>query len=97
MPVWNPHIKGDIIRLESIQRRATKSVAGLKHLKYEERSKKLGFPALRQRRIRGDLIQMCNTVKRLRKSKLTGVQHPFSGRRRFRDLSLRGYSQTLRR
>ena len=55
-PIWNPHkIKLKEI-IEKVQRRATKSVPGLKDLSYEERLKRLKLPTLAYRRMRGDMI-----------------------------------------
>ena len=44
--------------IESVQRRATKQIPGLKNLSYPERLKKLKLPTLAYRRVRGDLIEM---------------------------------------
>ena len=47
----------DIEAIESIQHRATKVPQEMKQFDYETRCTKLGLTSLRQRRIRGDLIQ----------------------------------------
>ena len=55
-PIWSPHNKNLIELIENVQRRATKTVPGLKDLSYEERLRKLKLPTLIYRRIRGDMI-----------------------------------------
>ena len=47
----------DIDVMEKVQRRATRMVPELKHLKYEDRLKKLEIYHLSARRLRGDLIE----------------------------------------
>ena len=54
---WNPHLEKDILLLENVQRRATKVPQEMKSFEYETRCSKLGITTLRERRVRGDLIQ----------------------------------------
>ena len=56
-PIWNPHHKKDIKKIESVQRRATKQIPELKNLSYKERLIELKLPTLAYRRLRGDAIQ----------------------------------------
>ena len=60
--IWNPITKDDIIRLERVQRRATKLVPGLSNLSYPERLKELELPTLYYRRLRTDIIFVYNYV-----------------------------------
>ena len=63
--VWSPHLKKDIMKLEKVQRAATRWVPTLRELSYEERLEKLNLPKLEERRVRGDMIMMykCMTDK----------------------------------
>ena len=56
--MWNPDTKRDNIKLESVQRRATKMLPGLKDLTYPDRLKLLNLPTSTFRRLRGDCIQV---------------------------------------
>ena len=63
--VWNPRLLGDIESLEKVQRRATKIPTKLSKLSYDQRLAELGLTSLKDRRVRGDLIQMFKIMKRL--------------------------------
>ena len=62
---WNPYRTRDIKTLEDIQRRATRIPHDLKRYSYPTRCRKLGLTSLRERRIRGDLIQFFKFEKGL--------------------------------
>ena len=64
-PIWGPFYQGDIDKLEAVQRRATKMVAGLNDKPYEERLKNLDLPLLTYRRKRGGIIQVFKIVNGL--------------------------------
>ena len=55
--VWSPYKKGDIKRIEAVQRNATRQICGFKNLCYEERLRILKLPTLYFRRLRGDMIE----------------------------------------
>ncbi len=55
--IWNPHKIKYIEALEKVQRRATKIIPSLGHLKYEQRLRELKLPTLVYRRMRGDMIE----------------------------------------
>jgi len=50
-PVWSPHHVGKIIQIESVQRRFTKRLPGLKHVIYKDRLQRLGLVTLEMQRI----------------------------------------------
>ncbi len=52
----SPNLAADINHLERIQRLAIRSVAGIRHLPYEERLEPVGLHSLQRRRLRADLI-----------------------------------------
>jgi hypothetical protein len=61
--IWNPYLKRQSTKIESVQRRATKILNECKSMTYNERLIHLKLYSLKGRRIRGDLIQMykiCN-------------------------------------
>ena len=63
--VWNPYMRKDIDKLESVQHRATRLVPCLRKKSYEYRIKKLGLTKLEIRRQRGDLIQYYKVINSL--------------------------------
>ena len=56
--VWAPHLKKDIQTIESIQRRFTRMITGMKGLGYDERLHKLNLPTLVNIRRKIDLVQV---------------------------------------
>jgi hypothetical protein len=66
--VWNPYLKKDVLKLESVQRRFTKRLAGMHQLSYEERLEVLELETLEERRIKNDL----RTCYKL----IMGLTHP---------------------
>ena len=61
---WSPWTLGDIEVLEAVQRRAVKAVTNLKSKTYEDKLRELGLDSLKDRRKRGDLIQMYKVCSR---------------------------------
>ena len=57
LKVVGPYMKQDVEALEKVQRRATRLVAQVRGLTYEERLRKLQLPSIKERALRGDLIE----------------------------------------
>ena len=55
---WAPYPIKHITAIENVQRRATKTIPGLKDLNYEQRLRHTNLPSLLYRRIRGDIIEV---------------------------------------
>ena len=55
-PAWNPHLRGDIVELEKVQKRAFRMISDMGNLSYEGKLKKLNVQSLESRRTRGDMI-----------------------------------------
>jgi len=60
--VWSPYRQMDIKIIEKVQMRATRMVQQLKNSSYEARLRRLNLPTLKDRRLRGDMIQVYNIV-----------------------------------
>ena len=63
--IWSPHTWKQAEEIEKIQRRATKRVAVLPDLPYEERLKALKLPTLVYRRLRGNLVNVYKYMNNL--------------------------------
>ena len=70
---WSPNYRMDINLLESVQRRMTKMIQGLRNLPYQDRLKRLNLHSLERRRVRGDLIEVFKWVKGYNKGDLEKV------------------------
>ena len=47
--IWEPHYKKDQKQLEKIQKRITKMIVNVKHLKYEDRLASLNFDNIKNK------------------------------------------------
>ena len=54
-PAWSPYLEKDVLKLEKVQRRFTKSLVGLKALSYKKRLDFLNLDSLELRREKQDL------------------------------------------
>jgi len=61
-PVWNPVKKGDIQKLENVQRSFVRKIAGLRDMNYWDRLKKLKLLSLQRRRERYCIIQVWKII-----------------------------------
>jgi len=53
---WSPHFVKDIQVLENVQKAATNLVPKLRKYSYPDRLKTIGITSLKERRVRGDMI-----------------------------------------
>ena len=54
--VWNPYLKNNIFKLESVQRYFTRRITTLSSFSYGERLARLNLETLEQRRLKADLV-----------------------------------------
>ena len=55
-PVWTPHLSGDLLAVESVQRLLTSKLPGCENLSYSSRLAKLNLLSLEMRRLHADLL-----------------------------------------
>ena len=55
---WSPHLQRDIIKIEKVQRKASKMIPEITNHSYSQRLKDLNLISLQQRRLRGQLIEV---------------------------------------
>ena len=84
---WCPYLRKDINQIESVQRRATKSIQGLKDLSYKERLIELDMPTLAYRRLRGSMIETYKLLNIYDKDVATKLQ--------IKETSTRGHNQKI--
>jgi hypothetical protein len=63
--VWNPHLIGDIIAVEAVQRRYTKRLPNMPNTPYPDRLRILNLDSLETRRIKADLCEFYKIVNNL--------------------------------
>ena len=63
--IWSPHLQKDIVTLEKVQRRFTKSISTLHYLPYSARLSSLDIPSLADRQIQIDLCTVYRILHRL--------------------------------
>lgn len=64
MHFWSPQYKKDVKVFAGVQRRATKLVVGLEDIDCEKRLRPPGLYSPDKRRLRGNLLDLCRSLKR---------------------------------
>ncbi|KAG0435367.1 hypothetical protein DMUE_4760 [Dictyocoela muelleri] len=59
----SPFLRKDVIKLEKVQRRATKLLPSLRNKSYEGWLRELNLYSLEKRRVRGDMIEVWKILK----------------------------------
>ena len=60
---WSPWYETDIKLMEKVQERMTRLLSDVKGATYEDRLKEVGLTTLKERRLRGDMIETFKTLK----------------------------------
>ena len=89
--IWSPLKKKHVLKLERIQKIATKMVPELEDLPYEERLKEMHLTALKERRERGDLITIYKFMNNLEETD----RKDLILRRKGEDRNLKGHKKIL--
>ena len=84
---WRPHLSKDIKLIENVQHRATKMIAELRGMPYEQRLINTRLTTLETRRLRGDLIETFKIMKGFDKTSVSFTTNTLS--------KLRGHSLKL--
>ena len=104
---WCPYFNKDMEVLERVQRRATRMIEGYWDIPYEERLKLTGLQSLKNRRIRGDLIETFKIIKGIDKvdhrkffrvatdNRLRGHKYKFEKERSNIDIRMYFFSQRV--
>jgi len=66
-PAWSPWLHSDVSKLERVQEKVVKMVAGLQSTTYEDRCKEIGLETLENRRQKQDLCQTYKIIHGLDK------------------------------
>ncbi len=66
--IWNPHLQKDVDEIESVQRKFTKQISGIRTLTYDCRLDMLNLPTLASRRDYFDLLECYKLVRGLVRS-----------------------------
>ena len=72
---WSPHLRRDIykIKIEKMQRRATKIIPEIGNHSYHQRIQDLDLISLAKRRLRGELIEMFKYLNRFATASAKGL------------------------
>jgi len=89
--LWSPRFKMDINAIEGLQRRLTKCLTGLYNKEYDERLNICELQSLKDRRIRGDMIEIFKMINGRYKINIEDMIKPYSGR------ILRGHNKKIKR
>ena len=60
---WNPWLEKDIEIMEKVQQRAIRAMTDVRGNSYEEKLERIGLTTLKERRVRGDLIETFKVLK----------------------------------